>query len=183
MVVGLKPLPLRARVLRHRQILQQQILLQHIHKNEIDGMIAIGGDRTFRGISSLSENCDIPCICIPGTINNDTAESHNRIFVIEVMGRDSGYIGMYSGLTSGADLILIPECPPDLDLVSSKIQDVNSDIDPPLCKVGHIQRGGNPSAADRMLGIQLGAMAVCALIQLSSSKAIFASEIIGPVVS
>lgn len=213
-----------ARSERFKSVEWRALALQHIHKNEIDGIIAIGGDGTFRGLSSLLEICDIPCIGIPGTIDNDivgtdytlgfdtavntamtcidnikdTAESHNRIFVIEVMGRDSGYIGMYSGLTSGADSILIPECPQDLeyllhkikdynsedafivilsegnklglDLVSSKIQAVNSDIDLRLCKLGHIQRGGNPSAADRMLGIRLGAKAVSALIQGESNK-------------
>lgn len=213
-----------ARSERFRTVEGREVALQNIHDNQIDGLIAIGGDGTFRGISLLSEISDIPCIGIPGTIDNDTvgtdftlgfdsavntamncidnirdtAESHNRMFVIEVMGRDSGYIGVYSGLTSGADSILIPESPQDMtylldkihgyesedafivvlsegnelsiDRVSQQIRQVNDAIDLRVCKLGHIQRGGNPTAADRMLGIRLGVAAVNALIQGESNK-------------
>ena len=213
-----------ARSDRFRTIEGRKVALQNIHKSGIDGLVAIGGDGTFRGVSLLADNSDIPCIGIPGTIDNDTvgtdytlgfdsavntamacidnirdtAESHNRMFVVEVMGRDSGYIGVYSGLTSGADSILIPESPQDLEYlldkikgynsedafivvlsegnklglnyVSSKIRQVNDEIDLRFCKLGHIQRGGNPSASDRMLGIRLGVMAVNALIQGESNK-------------
>jgi len=102
---------------RFKSVEGRTLALKTIHKNEIDGLVAIGGDGTFRGISSLSDICDIPCIGIPGTIDNDTvgtdytlgfdsavntammcidnirdtAESHNRMFVIEVMGRDSRF--------------------------------------------------------------------------------------------
>lgn len=212
-----------ARSERFRTVEGREVALQNIYDNHIDGLIAIGGDGTFRGISLLSEISDIPCIGIPGTIDNDTvgtdftlgfdsavntamncidnirdtAESHNRMFVIEVMGRDSGYIGVYSGLTSGADSILIPESPQDMtylldkihgyesedafivvlsegnelsiDRVSQQIRQVNDAIDLRVCKLGHIQRGGNPTAADRMLGIRLGVVAVNALIQGESN--------------
>jgi len=213
-----------ARSDRFRSLEGRAIARENILKNEIDGLVVIGGDGTFRGISSLSDISDVPSIGIPGTIDNDTvgtdytmgfdsavntamscidnirdtAESHNRMFVIEVMGRDSGYIGIYSGLSCGADSILIPECPHELtylldkikdydsedafivilsegnrlglDLVSLKIRQVNREIDLRLCKLGHIQRGGNPSAADRMLGIRLGTLAVKALIQGETNK-------------
>ena len=113
----------------------RQRALGNLQKNDIDALIAIGGDGTFKGLLAFSEICDIPFIGIPGTIDNDlagtdftlgfdsavntavenidkirdTAESHNRIFLIEVMGRDSGYIAIHSGLSTGADAILIPE--------------------------------------------------------------------------
>ena len=168
---------------------------------------------------AFSEICDIPFIGIPGTIDNDisgtdytlgfdsavntaienidkirdTAESHNRVFIVEVMGRDSGYIGIHSGLMVGADAILIPESGKDFiylldkvknydsedaflvvvsegdeigaELVSSKIKEVNPNVDLRITKLGHVQRGGNPSALDRMLGIRLGVEAVKSLLQ------------------
>jgi 6-phosphofructokinase 1 len=198
--------------------------IETIEHNKIDALIAIGGDGTFRGILWLSEIADIKCIGIPGTIDNDiagtdytlgfdsavntsmqcidnirdTAESHNRVFVIEVMGRDSGFIGTYAGLTSGADSILIPESKKDLGLLLNKIRDyqsenafivvvsegddigtdhvcskikaVNSSIDLRVTKLGHLQRGGNPSAFDRMLAIRLGVLAVNALIEGGNNK-------------
>ena len=168
---------------------------------------------------AFSEICDIPFIGIPGTIDNDisgtdytlgfdsavntaienidkikdTAESHNRVFIVEVMGRDSGYIAIHSGLMVGADAILIPESATDFihlldkiknydsedaflvvvsegdeigaELVSSKIKEVNPNVDLRITKLGHVQRGGNPSALDRMLGIRLGVASVNALSQ------------------
>ena len=182
-------------------------------------MIAIGGDGTFRGLLAFSEICDIPVIGIPGTIDNDicgtdftlgfdsavntaienidkirdTAESHNRVFIVEVMGRDSGYIAIYSGLVVGADAILIPESAQDYiqllnkiknyeseeafivvvsegdelgaELVATKIKEMNSDVELRITRIGHVQRGGNPTALDRMLGIRFGVAAVEALIQ------------------
>lgn len=188
-------------------------------KNKIDALIAIGGDGTFKGLLAFSEICDIPFIGIPGTIDNDlagtdytlgfdsavntaienidkirdTAESHNRVFIIEVMGRDSGYIAIHSGLMIGADAILIPESAKDFiylldkvekydsedaflivvsegdeigaELVSSKIKEINPNVDVRITKLGHVQRGGNPSAIDRMLGIRLGVASVNTLLK------------------
>lgn len=173
----------------------------------------------LKGLLAFSEICDIPFIGIPGTIDNDisgtdftlgfdsavntaienidkirdTAESHNRVFVVEVMGRDSGYIAIHSGLIVGADAILIPESGTDFinlldkvknydsedaflivvsegdeigaELVSSKIKEVNPSVDLRITKLGHVQRGGNPSALDRMLGIRLGVAAVKTLLE------------------
>lgn len=192
----------------------RQRALENLQKNDIDALIAIGGDGTFKGLLAFSEICDIPFIGIPGTIDNDlagtdftlgfdsavntavenidkirdTAESHNRIFLIEVMGRDSGYIAIHSGLGTGADAILIPESGQDFvqllkragnyngedafivivsegdelgaEIASSKIKELNPDVDLRITKLGHVQRGGNPSAADRMLGIRLGVASV-----------------------
>ena len=109
------------------------------------------------------------------------------------MGRDSGYIAIHSGLTTGADAILIPESGKDFiylldkvknydsedaflvvvsegdeigaELVSSKIKEVNPNVDLRITKLGHVQRGGNPSALDRMLGIRLGVASVKGLLQ------------------
>jgi len=197
----------------------RQRALENLQKNDIDALIAIGGDGTFKGLLAFSEICDIPFIGIPGTIDNDisgtdytlgfdsavntaienidkirdTAESHNRIFLIEVMGRDSGYIAIHSGLCTGTDAILIPESGTDFmdlldkiknyhsedaflivisegdeigaELVASKIKQINKDVDLRITRLGHVQRGGNPSALDRMLGIRLGVAAVDALLQ------------------
>jgi len=167
-----------------------------INKNKIDALIIIGGDGSFKGALWLAQKSNIQLIGIPGTIDNDlagtdftlgfdTAESHNRVFVIEVMGRDSGYIAAYSGLTSGADSILIPESRNDIESllnnlydfhsdhalivvaegdevgtqeVCKKIKSVNPNIDLRLTKLGHLQRGGNPTASDRMLASDLAVL-------------------------
>lgn len=196
----------------------RQRALANLQKNDIDALIAIGGDGTFKGLLAFSEICDIPFIGIPGTIDNDlagtdftlgfdsavntavenidkirdTAESHNRIFLIEVMGRDSGYIAIHSGLSTGADAILIPESGQDFvqllkragnyngenafivivsegdelgaEIAASKIKELNPDVDLRITKLGHVQRGGNPSAADRMLGIRLGVASVKSIL-------------------
>ena len=208
-----------ARSKRFLELEGRKKALQTLNANKIDALIAIGGDGTFNGLLAFSEICDIPFIGIPGTIDNDisgtdytlgfdsavntaienidkikdTAESHNRVFIVEVMGRDSGYIAIHSGLATGADAILIPESGKDLiylldkvknydsedaflvvvsegdeigaELVSSKIKEVNPNVDLRITKLGHVQRGGNPSALDGMLGIRLGVAAVNALLQ------------------
>lgn len=109
--------------------------LQNLRKNGIDGLVAIGGDGTFTGLHKFFEEFQVPSVCIPGTIDNDlagtdytigydtatntavdaidkirdTALSHNRLFFIEVMGRNSGYIAINSGIAGGAGAIIIPE--------------------------------------------------------------------------
>ena len=196
----------------------RQLAFKSLQDNDIDAVVAIGGDGTFKGLIAFSEICKIPFIGIPGTIDNDlagtdftlgfdsavntaiesidkikdTAESHNRVFIVEVMGRDSGYIAIHSGLGVGADAILIPESGEDFlqllkkvkdyksedgfivvvsegdelgaELVASKIKELNPEVDLRITKLGHVQRGGNPSAFDRMLGIRLGAASVNALM-------------------
>ncbi|MBK5244938.1 MAG: 6-phosphofructokinase [Eubacteriaceae bacterium] len=208
-----------ARSKRFLELEGRKKALHTLKTNNIDALIAIGGDGTFKGLLAFLEICDIPFIGIPGTIDNDifgsdytlgfdsavntaienidkikdTAESHNRVFVVEVMGRDSGYIAIYSGLMVGADAILIPESSKDFinlldkvknydsedaflvvvsegdeieaELVSSKIKEINPNVDLRVTRLGHIQRGGNPSALDRMLGIRLGVAAVKTLLQ------------------
>ncbi len=187
----------------------------------IEGLIAIGGDGTFRGALAFSNKYDIPVIGIPGTIDNDllgsdftigfdtavntvieavdkirdTAESHNRLFIVEVMGRDAGLIALRSGIGIGAEAILIPESKTDLEHLytrleggraskSSKIiivaegddaggafavgklvKDKFPKYDVRVTVLGHIQRGGNPTCNDRVLASRLGYKAVQAIIE------------------
>ena len=109
---------------------------ENLKKHDIDGLVIIGGDGSFRGAQLFSNEFDIPCIGLAGTIDKDiagtdftigfdtavntaveaidkirdTADAHDRLFVIEVMGRDAGYIALHSGISTGAENILIPEC-------------------------------------------------------------------------
>ena len=122
---------------------------QNIRKNGIEGLIAIGGDGTFTGLHKFSEEFQIPSVCIPGTIDNDlagtdftigfdtatntvveaidkirdTALSHNRLFFIEVMGRNSGYIAINSGIAGGAVWSIIPEEDMAIDELFTKLDD------------------------------------------------------------
>lgn len=114
---------------------------ENLKERGIDGLVIIGGDGSFRGAVKFSQECDIPCIGIAGTIDKDingtdftigfdtavntaveaidkvrdTMEAHDRIFVIEVMGRDAGYIALHSGIATGAENILIPERKTNMD--------------------------------------------------------------------
>ncbi|AZB00135.1 6-phosphofructokinase [Chryseobacterium joostei] len=187
----------------------------------IDGLVCIGGDGTFTGAKIFSEEFGIRVIGIPGTIDNDifgtdntigydtalntameaidkirdTATSHNRVFFVEVMGRDAGFIALNSGLATGALDILIPEKKDSLqDLFSNfrkaektgkassivvvaegeklgSIYDIANSTkeefpqyDIRIAVLGHIQRGGSPSCADRVLASRLGYGAVVGLM-------------------
>ena len=194
----------------------------HLVKHKIDGVVAIGGDGTFTGADVFaSEYSDIPFVGVPGTIDNDlfgtdftigydtalntvieavdkirdTASSHDRLFIVEVMGRDGGLIALRSGIGVGAEAILIPETPTYIDNLIAKLKDgwrmnksssiiivaegddaggayeVGEKIkakydyfDTRVSVLGHIQRGGNPSAMDRVLASRLGAAAIHALL-------------------
>lgn len=192
-----------------------------IKKEKIDAIILIGGDGSFEGAKVFTKEHDVPFIGIPKTIDNDisgtdvcigydtalntathaidkirdTAQSHERIFIIEVMGRDSGYIAYGSGLAGGAEAILIPETKADdknlqrvlkrgwnrnksslIFVVAEgdesggalKIADTVKKYMPShyvgVCILGHVQRGGSPSAADRILASKLGFEAVEGLL-------------------
>lgn len=193
---------------------------ENLRKWNIDALIAIGGDGTYRGASELSKEHGIPVIGIPGTIDNDiygtdwtigydtatnialdavdrirdTAASHDRIFFVEVMGRDSGFIALDVGVAGGAEVILVPETPTDIDKVcnvlvygrnrgktSSIVIVAEGDesgsayaiaekvkertgLDYRVTVLGHIQRGGPPTIRDRVLASKLGAAAVESLI-------------------
>ena len=119
-----------------------------LRKHQLDGLIAIGGDGTFRGLLELQKHWDGQVIGIPGTIDNDlygtdytigfdtavntaleaidkirdTATSHSQLFIVEVMGRTSGYIGLYTGIGGGAEEILIPETDSDIEELCKKLE-------------------------------------------------------------
>ena len=188
--------------------------IENLRKHGVEGLIVIGGDGSFRGAKILSEDYGVPTIGIPGTIDNDlqytdytlgfdtavntcldiinklrdTMTSHERISVVEVMGRHCGDIALYSGIASGAEIIIVPEINFDMDDVVMKInrsrasgkhsniivvaegvmsadtfakqlQEVTEYSVRPTC-IGHVQRGGSPSMADRMLAAQFGNKAV-----------------------
>ena len=180
----------------------------------IEGLVVIGGDGSFRGAKCLSEDYGIPTIGIPGTIDNDleytdytlgfdtavntcidiinklrdTMTSHERISVVEVMGRRCGDIALYAGIASGAEIIVVPEVVFDLDDIVMKINRSRANgkhsnivvVAEGVCSaeefakqlqsittysvrpttIGHVQRGGSPSMADRMLAAQFGNKAV-----------------------
>ena len=114
---------------------------ENLKKKGIDGLVIIGGDGSFRGAQKFSNEFDIPCIGLPGTIDKDiagtdftigfdtavntavdaidkirdTADAHDRLFIVEVMGRDAGYIALHSGIATGAENILIPESKTDME--------------------------------------------------------------------
>ncbi|MBI2729639.1 MAG: 6-phosphofructokinase [Sphingobacteriales bacterium] len=121
----------------------------NLKKHSIDGLVIIGGDGSFRGAQKFSHEFDIPCIGLPGTIDKDiagtdftigfdtavntavecidkirdTADAHDRLFIIEVMGRDAGYIALHSGIATGAEHILIPERKTDIEDILSSLEE------------------------------------------------------------
>lgn len=196
------------------------------HKMGIDGLVVIGGDGSFKGARNLS-NAGIPCIGIPGTIDNDiasteytigfdtavntvvenvdrlrdTSHSHDRCSVVEVMGRHAGYIAIYAGISCGAIATLIPERPYDLDRdvisrmratlktgkhhfivvvaegvgntqeICNYIQE-KSGIDTRLTVLGHVQRGGTPTAQERVHASVMGFRAVELLEQGKGNRVV-----------
>ncbi|KIO62651.1 6-phosphofructokinase [Caldifermentibacillus hisashii] len=199
--------------------------LEQLHKHGIEGLVVIGGDGSYRGANALT-NLGFPCVGVPGTIDNDisgteftigfdtaintvidaidkirdTASSHDRTFVIEVMGRGAGDIALWSGLAGGAETILIPEEKETIDNIVDRLnrgkqrgkrhsiivvaEGVMSgvklaeqlkeriDADVRVSVLGHIQRGGSPSATDRFLASRLGARAVELLLEGKGGRAV-----------
>ena len=199
----------------------QERAVKTIKKLGIEGLIVIGGDGSLRGAYTLDRDWDIPVIGVPASIDNDiagtdfsigfltavntaleaidrirdTATSHNRLFIIEVMGRSSGFIALWAGLAGGAEDILIPERKTDLDEVCRKLEEgrlrgKSSSIlvvaegdeaggafeiakriekkigyETRVVVLGHLQRGGSPVALDRILATKLGTSAVELLIK------------------
>lgn len=127
----------------------RKIAYENLRKRGINGLVIIGGDGSFRGALKFSQEFDIPCIGLPGTIDKDiagsdftigfdtavntaveaidkirdTADAHDRLFIIEVMGRDAGYIALHSGIATGAEHILIPEQKTDIEAVIHSLQE------------------------------------------------------------
>lgn len=210
-----------ARSDRFRTLEGRQAAYENLKALDIDACIAIGGDGTFTGANIFSQEFDFPFIGIPGTIDNDiygtdytigfdtavntaieavdkirdTANSHNRLFFVEVMGRNSGYIALYTAIGSGASSVLIPEAETSIDDlkdvlrknrargklfsvvivaeghemggaagIAAQIGDDLANMEPKVTVIGHLQRGGSPTAADRLLASQLGHGAVNMLL-------------------
>lgn len=200
---------------------------RNLKEHGVDGLVCIGGNGTFTGAKLFHEEYGIPAIGAPGTIDNDlygtdftigfdtaintaveaidkirdTADSHGRVFFIEVMGRHTGYIALAAGIAGGAELILIPEkqgqwkdvaamfagetkSPKAFSIVIVAEGDEEGgaikiverltkeipDFDPRVTILGHIQRGGSPTAYDRVLASRLGNAAVEALLAGESNK-------------
>ncbi|RCV65127.1 6-phosphofructokinase 1 [Methanophagales archaeon] len=204
----------------------QRKAVEILKRNKIDALIVIGGDGTYRGAIQLWERWHIPCVGMPATIDNDingtditigsdtaintaleavdkirdTSTSMDRIFVVEVMGRKSGYIASQVALASGAEEVLVPEITYDLDdmchdiergylkgkerwiiivaegeagggEIANKISEI-SGSEARVVVLGHIQRGGSPTAQDRILATRLGAAAVDSILNNDYGKAV-----------
>jgi 6-phosphofructokinase 1 len=198
----------------------RKLAYDQLKANGVDALVGIGGDGTFTGARVFSEEYDIPIVGLPGTIDNDlqgtdftigydtaintvidavdkirdTAESHDRLFIVEVMGRDSGLIALRTGIAAGAEAILIPETKSNTTALFDRLErgrkDKSSKIvmvaegedaggafeiarqvkekypnyDTRISILGHIQRGGRPSCMDRVLASRVGVAAVEALL-------------------
>ncbi len=195
----------------------------------IQGLVAIGGNGTYTGANIFTEEFDFPIIGVPGTIDNDiygtdfsigfdtavntaieavdkirdTADSHSRLFFIEVMGRHSGFIALYTGIGSGAGNIFLPETDGNIEELISVLKkegrrkklfnlvivaegNTNGgaveianivkkelpNFDTKVTVIGHLQRGGSPTANDRMLASTLGYAAVDSLLRGERGKAV-----------
>lgn len=193
----------------------------------IEALVTIGGDGTYQGAQLLYQEHGVKCVGVPGTIDNDiggtdftigydtalnvamdaidrvrdTAASHDRLFFVEVMGRHSGYLAMMSGIAGGAEEILVPEAPSDIERlvahlragrdkgktsaivvvaegddagkaidVAKRVAEISEFKDSRVVVIGHLQRGGTPTAFDRILASRLGLRAVEALLEGETGK-------------
>ncbi|HAG10911.1 MAG TPA: 6-phosphofructokinase [Desulfotomaculum sp.] len=197
---------------------------ENVERFGIQGLVVIGGDGSFQGALALNREYHLPVICLPGTIDNDicgtdytigfdtalnsvveainkirdTASAHERTFVIEVMGRETGLIALHSGLAGGAESIIIPEYNYDIEKICTRLirsyrqgsshsiivvaegaasgVDIGREIkqrtgfDTKVTILGHLQRGGNPSAFDRILASMMGSKAVELLMSGDDKK-------------
>lgn len=201
----------------------QQKAIEQLHKLQIDALVVIGGDGSFRGAQTLAAR-GVQIVGIPGTIDNDiagtdltigfdtatntvvdavskirdTASSHERTFIVEVMGRNCGNIALQAGLACGAESILVPEIPYDLDEISDKLKRghqrgknhsiilvaegvgsaykigeelrARSGFETRITILGHLQRGGNPSALDAVISAAMGGKAIEIILAKESNK-------------
>jgi len=197
------------------------IAAENLKKHGIEGLVCIGGDGSFRGAHALWEEHQIPIVGVPGTIDNDiygsdktigfdtavntaldaidrirdTAASHDRLFIVEVMGRNSSFIASHVGLAGGAEDIFTPDGTLTVDKAIASLKEAisrgktssiiitaegqkpgraydladairkKSGMDAKVCILGHQQRGGSPTAADRILASRMGAAAVDSLLR------------------
>ncbi len=193
---------------------------KNLTSQNIDALVAIGGNGTYTGALKLGKETGIPIIGLPGTIDNDiygtdytigfdtaintavdavdkirdTADSHNRLFFIEVMGRHAGYIALHTGIGSGAYTVFLPETETDIPAfvsklktqrkklfnlvivaegntngnaheIAQKVKNSGFDQDIRVAVIGHLQRGGSPTCHDRVLASRLGFNAVKCLLE------------------
>ena len=191
-------------------------------KEQIDALVAIGGDGTFTGARMFAQEYNVPIIGIPGTIDNDlwgtdtttgydtalntimhcvdilrdTASSHERVFLVEVMGRDAGFLTLNAAIAAGAEAAIIPERATIMEQIESAIgqgrrksknssivlvqehaieggskavedliSQAHPDYSPRVTILGHLQRGGSPTADDRILASRMGIAAIQALLE------------------
>ena len=199
--------------------------IEQLNKVGIEGIVIIGGDGSYLGAKALTER-GFPCIGVPGTIDNDipgtdftigfdtalntvidaidkirdTATSHERTYVVEVMGRNAGDIALWAGLAGGAETILCPEYDFDMEEMIGKLNrghergkkhsiivvaegvgsameiskqiEAKAGFETRVTVLGHVQRGGSPTAADRVLASRLGARAVELLLEGLGGRAV-----------
>lgn len=194
-----------------------------LQKEGIDALVVIGGDGSITGAYNLAKDYDIPCIALPGTIDNDlygtdttigydtalntimecvdkirdTASSHERLFIVEVMGRDAGFLALNGTIATGAEACVLPEIDPEFETINKFIanglrrtksssivlfaegreKDYNimevaegmrqrfPELDVRVSILGYLQRGGSPTANDRILASRLGVAAIDALLE------------------
>ena len=212
-----------ARSKRFREAEWRAVAAEKLRATGIDGLVGVGGDGTFQGATALHDEHGIAVVGCPGTIDNDlfgtdetigfdtalntaldnidkirdTADAHDRLFLVEVMGRDAGFIALQCAIGGGAEMVLIPETLTQIDDVKERIHSLMSaqarssivviaegdeaggarrveealrqdshfdEIDLRVCILGHTQRGGSPTARDRVLASRLGAAAIEALV-------------------
>ena len=199
--------------------------VEQLKKHGIEGLVVIGGDGSYRGAMALTKK-GFPSVGVPGTIDNDipgtdytigfdtalntvieaidkirdTATSHERTFIVEVMGRDAGDLALWAGLAGGAETIIIPEDPYNLEDIVSRLKSghergkkhsiiivaegvmsgnemagiimKHAQIETRVSVLGHIQRGGSPTARDRVLASLFGAKAVEVLMEGRGGRAV-----------
>ena len=215
-----------ARCLEFKDPAVRKIAADNLKKIGVEGLVVIGGDGSFTGAKLLSDEQGINVVGIPGTIDNDlaytdytlgfdtavntvlwainalrdTMTSHDRVSLVKVMGRRCGDIALYAGICGGAEYILVPEVPYDIQKIANDIKhnrengktanvivlaegagneneiktivSVISGTDVKVTTLGHIQRGGSPSMADRMLAAKFGVHAVNLLMEGKTNRVI-----------
>ena len=215
-----------ARCLEFKEKSTREIAAKNLKALGIEGLVVIGGDGSFTGAKALSDDFGINVVGIPGTIDNDlaytdftlgfdtavntvlwainalrdTMTSHDRVSIIKVMGRHCGDIALYAGICGGAEYILVPEVPYDIQKIASEIktnkergktasiivlaegagneQEIKDTValisgaDVKFSTLGHIQRGGTPSMADRMLAAKFGVAAIQILMDGKTNRVV-----------
>ena len=215
-----------ARCLEFKDTATRKIAADNLKNLGIEGLVVIGGDGSFTGAKALSDEYGINVVGIPGTIDNDlaytdftlgfdtavntvlwainalrdTMTSHDRVSIIKVMGRHCGDIALYAGICGGAEYILVPELPYDIQKIAQEIKlnkqrgktasiivlaegagneeeikntiAIISGADVKYTTLGHVQRGGTPTMADRMLAAKFGVNAIELLISGKTNRVV-----------